>query len=213
MSCTDYKYPCFKMSDSEEESSDFWDTWPYTNGESYFSAKQDPVVHSDEDIPEPPPAYCGSRMFKLHPREENPQWLKSFRKQTGSTGGSNSEPAAENSESVNTPIPTADATSPAALPSVGDTPANTSTQSRYKDHLDHISSNPDLTYLELTYEEFVSQKPTVEEEFGHEEDFATVYNECMALPCSPKSRMKEWLLRSNRFEEVQRIKRRRTTEL
>ena len=201
------------MSKSEEDTSDFWDTWPYENGQSYFSAKQDPVVHSDDDIPEPPPAYHGSRMFQLHPREENPQWLRSFREQMGSTGGSNSEPAAETPEVIDTPISKSDVKNPTAFLSGEETPADKSTESRYKDHLEHISSNPDLTYLELTYEEFVSQKPTDEEEFGHEEDFATVYNECMALPCSPKSRMKEWLLRSNRFEEVQRIKRRRTTEL
>ena len=81
---------------------------------------------------------------------------------------------------------------------------------RFEEHLRLVRTDPELTYLEMSWEEFLSQVPAEEDEFGPDEDLTTIYSDCMELPYSRKEQMKEWLLRANRYETVQRSKRQRS---
>ena len=81
---------------------------------------------------------------------------------------------------------------------------------KFSEHLRMVRADPELTYLEMTWEEFLSQRPAEEDEFGPHEDLTTIFSDCMELPISKKEQMREWLLRANRYEDVQRAKRQRS---
>ncbi|KAG0596269.1 hypothetical protein M758_UG238800 [Ceratodon purpureus] len=77
----------------------------------------------------------------------------------------------------------------------------------YKEHLDSIDSDPKLSYLQLTFKEFIAQTEALESEFEEGENQETIYKEFLASKLPRREREILWLLRANRFELVQRSKR------
>ena len=78
----------------------------------------------------------------------------------------------------------------------------------YTKHLEFIDSNPSkLSYLQLTFNEFLAQTEALESEFKEGENQETIFQDYLDSTGPKKERELLWLLRANRFELVQQSKR------